>query len=342
MSGIVTSVFSMPPFVGSVVGVGDELPVVRAEDIHGLVDTADLIEPVRSALADVSSGLGESGVLTFAPLGPLGDVQVKTAWLPGHRYFTVKVATWFTARGAASGSPTDGYVAVHDARTGEPVVILRDEHHLTDVRTAAAATAAITALARPDASRVGVLGTGTQAYLQAVAAVEINGCTTVTVWGRRPDQASRLRDDLAIRCPGTTITAADTPEAVVAAADVVVTATASRVPLVRGDWLRRGQLVVSLGADDPAKHELDPHCFRRADRVIVDSVADTPRLAGDLHAAVADGAVSVADLVELGGVLGGRDPGRGDAEQIVIVKLIGLGAQDLAAAEVAVRKLAVR
>ena len=305
------------------------------------MDIRDLLEPVRCALADFSLGTGHAGVITFAPAGPDGDVHVKTAWLPGGRYFAVKVATCFAARTRAHGGPADGYLAVHDAQTGTPVAILRDEHYLTDLRTAAAGAATISALARADSQRLGVIGTGTQARLQAAAACEVADLRRIRIWGRNPERAAGLRDSLAVQLPGTVAEAAQTAALAVADADIVVTATTSREPLVCGRWLVPGQHVVAVGADDPSKAELDAECFRRADIIAVDSRQQTPQLAGDLRAAIATGAAHASELTEIGDIIAGRAPGRRSGDQITVAKLIGLGVQDLAAAEIALRKLGI-
>jgi ornithine cyclodeaminase len=317
------------------------LPVLAPEDLRAAVSLRDLLEPVRCALADFSRGDGHAGVITFAPAGPDGDVHVKTAWLPGGRYFSVKVATWFTGRAHAHGGPADGYLAVHDARTGEPVAILRDEHYLTDLRTAAAGAATITALARAGSRQLGVIGTGTQARLQAMAACEVAAIRRIRVWGRNPERASGLCGTLARQHPEIAVDVAPTAAAAVAGADIVVTATTSREPVISGSWLVPGQHIVAVGADDPGKAELDPECFRRADVVAVDSRHQTPRLAGDLRAAIEAGAVELSGLTEIGDVIAGRARGRRSDDQVTVAKLIGLGVQDLAAAQVALRKLGI-
>ncbi|MQY06937.1 ornithine cyclodeaminase family protein [Actinomadura macrotermitis] len=285
----------------------------------------ELVEPVARALAGFSAGLGEAPITVFAPAGDQGDVHVKSAWMPGRPVFTVKVGTWFAARRPPSG----GYIVVHDATDGEPLALLRDEHHITDVRTAAAGAVAARELALADAAALAVIGTGVQAYLQALAVCAMRPIEAVTVSGRNNDAARRLCSALQARLPDAAISVAAAEQAV-RRADVIVTATASRQPVLEGAWLRPGQHVTAVGADDPGKAELDVACFRRADVVVVDSRDLTPRFAGDLRAAIDQGATGID--AELGEVVSGR-PGRTAPDQITVAKLIGLGVQDLAAAE---------
>lgn len=130
-------------------------------EIRDAVGLAELIQPVGRALAEFSQGRGETPIVVFAPAGQDGDVHVKSAWLPGMPVFTVKVAAWFAARAAAGRPAHSGFIAVLDAATGDLRALLRDDHHLTDLRTAAAGAVAARLLARSDARTVGVLGTGT-------------------------------------------------------------------------------------------------------------------------------------------------------------------------------------
>lgn len=305
-------------------------------EIRAAVGLAELIEPVAHALAEFSQGRGESPVVVFAPAGQDGDVHVKSAWLPEMPVFTVKVAAWFAARATVDRSASSGFIAVLDAATGDLRALLRDEHYLTDLRTAAAGAVATRLLARPNARTVAVLGTGTQAYLQVLAARTVRPVDTVLIWGRNQDAARQL----AARLPELSAVVVADQESAVRQADIVITATSSRQPILRGQWLAPGQHVTAIGADDPGKAELDPACFARADLLVVDSRRDTPRIAGDLRAAVDAGAVQAEGIhAELGELVLGRHPGRTDKAQLTVAKLIGLGVQDLASADVALRRL---
>jgi ornithine cyclodeaminase len=138
--------------------------------------------------------------------------------------------------------------------------------------------------------------------------------------------------------PDVSIISAATPEEVVRRASVIITASASAEPLIQGAWLRPGQHITALGADDPQKCELDSASLLRADRLIVDSLTQTARH-GDIYRALSRGELSTNNIHgELGQVLAGILPGRTTDDEITIVKLIGLGIQDLAAAEVALAR----
>lgn len=314
--------------------------LIDADTVRQAVTLSDLIEPTAAALAEFSQGLGEAPVIVFAPQDSAGDVHVKSAWLAGHAIFTVKVASWFAARAAQGCSAASGHIAIHSASTGDLVAVLQDEHYLTDIRTGAAGAVAASLLARPGSTRLAVLGTGVQARQQVAAACLVRPIDTVVIWGRRAAAAEAMRADILHDCPELNVLVAADARSAVRGADIIVTATASRDPILQGAWLEPGQHVTAVGADDPAKAELDPACFARASIVVVDSRDSAPVFAGDLRHAIGTQAISRQGIhAELGEILNGRRPGRQDARDITIAKLIGLGVQDLTAAEVVLGRL---
>ena len=326
-----------------------QIPVYDADAIRAALAVADLIEPVAAAFVAYSRGEGETSVAVLYPSdrGPAaGDAHVKSATLRGRPVFTVKVATWFAATAAARAARSEptggGLVAVFDAETGDALAVLHDEHALSDFRTAAAGAVVARALVPETARVAGVVGTGVQAELQVLALASVRRVEVVHVWGRDPERAAVLASRLRVQLSHVTVRVATSPRAVVEAADVILTATASREPLVEGAWLRPGQHVTAVGADDATKCELDAAVLRRADRLVVDSRELTLRY-GDVYRAVSRGELTLdaarTTPVELGEILDGRAPGRRSAEEITVAKLIGLGVQDLVAAEVTLARL---
>ncbi|WUT49337.1 ornithine cyclodeaminase family protein [Streptomyces pseudovenezuelae] len=238
-------------------------------------------------------------------------------------------------RARRGGTPGSGVVAVFDAATGDLRALLDDEHHLSDVRTAAAGALAARMMARRDSRVLGVIGTGTQAYLQTLALADELPLRDVRVWGRRGSHVQSLAAALHARRPDLRVIGVDSAQAAFGGADVVVTAASSTKPLVRPSWLTPGVHINAVGADDPTKAELTSDSLKRADRIVVDS-RELTAVHGDLSRLAEEGRRVDA---ELGEVLAGSAPGRENDEEITICKLIGLGVQDLAAAEVALDML---
>jgi ornithine cyclodeaminase len=129
-------------------------------------------------------------------------------------------------------------------------------------------------------------------------------------------------------------------EAAVRRSDVLITTTLAREPIVHGDWLREGQHITAVGADDPTKCELDVTALKRA-RVFVDSL-DSAATNGDVGRAIRAGQYALQEVSgEIGEVLAGSKTGRISGQDITIAKLVGLGAQDLVAAEVSLNHLGI-
>jgi ornithine cyclodeaminase/alanine dehydrogenase-like protein (mu-crystallin family) len=315
------------------------LRIISAGELRANVCFEDLIEPVSTAFQQSSAGLAENGLIVMFPAArpDLGDVYVKAGALRGHAVFVVKVSPWFAAN-RDRGDGQGGFVAVFDTNTGRTLAILVDEHYLSDIRTAAAGALAARAFAPDHVRTAAVLGSGTQAYWQPQALYRERPFHTLVVWGRDSQKAEALTARLQPELPNVEMRVSTDLEATVRGADVLITATSSVHPLIRGEWLRKGQLITAIGADDPTKCELDVATLARA-RVFVDSL-DATAANGDIHRAIQRGAYSLSQVAgEIGEVLAGRLPPRNSRDDITIAKFVGLGVQDLVAAETALEAL---
>ena len=313
--------------------------VVSAEDLRAKIRFEDLIDAVSRAFQDASAGLAENGLIVLYPADrpELGDVYVKTGVLRGHKVYIVKVSPWFAinvARGRAQG----GFIAVFDSTTGQTLALLNDEHYLSDIRTASAGALAARLFAPAHVETAAVLGAGVQAYWQTKALYRERPFEKLLIWARDLQKAEHLRSQLAETLPEIEIGVSRDIECTVHSAEVLITATMARDPLVCGDWLREGQHITAVGADDPTKCELDAKALNRA-RVFVDS-RETAVANGDIYRAIQQRAYAVGDISgEIGDVLLGKNAGRTSNREITIAKLVGLGAQDLVAAERALELL---
>ena len=205
-----------------------------------------------------------------------------------------------------------GAVLLHDGATGELRALL-NASPITEIRTAAVSAVATRALARPDARVVAVLGGGVQARSHAVAMRAVLPDAELRTWSR---------------------SGGGSPEAVLREADVVCTCTSAREPILRREWLKPGAHVNAVGSSVPTARELDEATVREA-TLVVDRRESAVNEAGDLLlAGLGDDAIAA----ELGEVLVGEHPGRTGADELTVFKSLGLGVEDLAAAEVVVRK----
>ena len=301
--------------------------ILRETDVRAALDMAACIDACERAFVAYSTGGAETPAVIHldVPDGG-GEVHVKAGFLHGEPFFAVKTSSGFTG---VDPPAIDGLVMVFDARTGAPAAFLLDNGYITDLRTGAAGGVAARYLAPDQVERVAVIGTGLQARYQAEALRVVRpGFTSVRVWGRDAGHADSCVDDLRQRLgSAVTVARADDVESAVDGADVVVTCTAAREPLVQASWLAPGAHVTAVGSDGTGKQELDAEILRRADVLAVDSLAQAAALGELQHAPDQHDRAT-----ELGGICGGSAPGRTSGSQLTVCDLTGLGVQDVAAA----------
>lgn len=315
-----------------------DVRVLTEPDLRALVpldlEAVQAVEAAFTALA--GGGVVMPPVLSMELPAVKGEVDVKTAYIPGVDSFAIKVSPGFFDNPRLGLPSLNGLMILFSARTGLVEALLLDNGYLTDMRTAAAGAVAARHLA-PPVDTAGVLGTGAQARLQVQAAHLVRPFRRVLVWGRDAARAEACARDLAACLPIEVAVEPD-PARLVAACQLVVTATSARAPILQADWLHPGLHVTAMGADQAGKNEIDPAAFGRLDRYVADRLSQCESL-GDLRAARAAGTVPDGlAAVELGAVIAGSAAGRPSPAAITLCDLTGTGAQDTAIATVAVRR----
>ena len=270
-------------------------------------------------------------------IGEAGTLLLMPAWRAGAR-LGVKTVTIFPGNGAQGLPGLHSTYLLFDARTGVPLAQL-DGNEITSRRTAAAAALAASFLARADARRLLVLGTGRVAALLADAMRCVRPIDTVQVWNHRPASAHALAAEL--RAAGFAADATDDLAQAVAAADIVSCATLSTAALVRGVWLRPGAHLDLIGSFTPQMREADAECFARC-RVFVDTDEALAK-SGDLLEAIGAGAFG-ADRLQgtLAQLCRGARAGRIAAGERTLFKAVGSALEDLAAAELEIGRASCR
>lgn len=313
--------------------------LIGSATLRSAISFEDLLEPTVQAFKESSSGNSQSEAFVLFPgrAREDGDVHVKAGVCRGRSIFIVKAAPWF-AHNVEFGKPQGGIISVFDSQTGYLRAQIEDEHYLSDIRTAAAGAVAARYLATKSVRVAAVLGSGVQAYWQSLALFHERPYQELRVHARAPEKAAALAKRLAPRLQGVTITVAASAQDAVRDAQVIITATSSAEPVLLGAWLKPGQHVTAVGADDPFKCELDAAALQRS-RVFVDDRKATIK-AGDVFRAITLGEYDESLLAgEIGQVIAGSVPGRENAEQITIATLVGIGAQDVAACEEALHRV---
>ncbi|MES1943753.1 ectoine utilization protein EutC [Salinisphaera sp. PC39] len=298
------------------------------------------------AVADGFARLGR-GEVTLPPILGLeipdanGAADAKAAYVRGWDRFAIKVSTRFFDNPRIGLPSAGGMMAVLDAGTGRVEAVLLDNGYLTTVRTALAGALAARHLAPERVATVGVLGAGGQARWQLRALRLVRDFRRVFVYGRDPERAKACAREMAGELDRD-VTAAESAEAAVRGADVVVTTTPATAPLVRAEWLGPGQHITAMGSDAGHKNELDPAALAAADVLVCDAVAQC-RERGELRHALAGGTLPDTDNVrELGAIVAGAVPGRENQDQLTVADLTGVGVQDTAIARLALDRAEAR
>lgn len=308
------------------------IPWITAEQIRRALPMRRAVEAMREAFIAVSEGRARIPQRIAIPVPEREGV---TLVMPGYMppdALGLKVVSVFP-HNPERGLPTiAALVVMLDPETGAPVAML-DGTFLTAWRTGAASGLATDLLARPDAESLALIGAGAQARTQLLAVCAVRPIRRVRVYSRTPDRArafvAAMRGEEGVP---EDIDVAPTPEAAVAEADVVCTATNSPTPVFDGRALRPGTHINAIGSFTLQMRELDEETFRRASRVVVDAREAALAEAGEVVWAIRQGILREQDLIELGEIAAGRQPGRRSAEEITLFKSVGLAAQDLVAA----------
>ncbi|MCZ7464796.1 ectoine utilization protein EutC [Rhizobium rhizogenes] len=262
-----------------------------------------------------------------------GEVDVKTAYVPGFEGFAIKVSPGFFDNPKLGLPSLNGLMILFSAKTGLVEALLLDNGYLTDVRTAAAGAVTAHHLSREDASTATIFGAGMQARLQLEALMLVRPIRSARIWARNHDRAQELAGDFS-REHDIEVTALPDPRAAIRGADIIITTTPSEKPILFADWLEPGQHLTAMGSDAEHKNEIDPGVFART-TYVADRLTQT-RILGELHHAIAAGRVMPdQQFAELGAIIAGKAQGRVNRDQITFADLTGTGVQDTAIANLA-------
>ena len=263
-----------------------------------------------------------------------GEVDVKTAYVPGIDGFAIKISPGFFDNPKLGLPSVNGMMVLLSSKTGLVEALLLDNGYLTDVRTAAAGAVAAKHLSRPDSSVASIFGAGVQAGLQLQALMLVRPITQARIWARDAAKAEVTATTLRERL-GIDVRAETDAANAVAGADIIVTTTPSTEPLIKAGFVSAGQHITAMGSDAEHKNEIAPAILRMADLYVADSARQTRRL-GELHHAISAGVMAAdTEVAELGQIIAGERHGRRAADDITIADLTGTGVQDTAIATLA-------
>lgn len=300
--------------------------VIPWEEMKVALESVDQVAAMEAAFRAYSEGravvppVGE--LILDEPGEPEGGVHIKYGYVRQEPDYVVKIGSGFPDH----DPPGNGLMMLFDRTSGAVKAVLLDEGHLTNARTGAAGALVAKHLAPRVVSCLGVIGTGVHARIQLEYLKDITPCRKVLAWGRDPERAKLLAEDLGEQ--GFEVQTVSTPDEVGEGANLIVTTTAAEAPLLT--TVRPGAHITAMGSDTESKQELSPGLVALADVIVVDS-REQCELRGELARARDSGVDRFADAIELGEICAGR-AGRTSAEQVSIADLTGVAVQDHAIA----------
>lgn len=306
--------------------------VLNEHEVRELLDMPSCIEAMEEVLAALARGE------LFNPLRSIArppDAQTLLGLMPAYRAaptpaYALKEIVIVPDNPARGLDTHMGAVLLHDGETGELVAVL-NASAVTEIRTAAVSGAATRALGRPDARRVAILGAGAQARGHVHAMRAVLDDPEIRIWARRLEAAEKLAREV-----GATV--APSVDAALFGAEVVCTTTATVEPIVEKRWLARGAHVNAVGSCFPTTRELDTETVAHAS-FFTDRRESCLSEAGDYILAAAEGAIGPDHIkAELGEVLAGMHPGREHEDELTVFESLGIAVEDLASAELVVRR----
>lgn len=313
-----------------------KVKLLTEKEVAGLVDYSSAIRAVTQAFKAYARGQATMPPKVYLKLPGNSDFRAMPAYLARPGSCGLK---WVNVH---PGNPKYGLpsvmavIVINDPKTGVPLAIM-DGRLITKMRTAAAAAVAAKALAKTGSRRVGLVGCGAQADAQLLALAEVFRLTEVKVWGYLPQEASRFCRKMRLQLPGMRWQAAQTIKQCAHQADILVTITPSRRPIVKQAWLSPGVHINAIGADGPGKQELDPAILRSA-RVFVDDYEQAVH-GGEINVPVARRQYNPKHIQgNLGEVLLKRKTGRSSDKETTVFDSTGLAIHDVALGYEAMQK----
>jgi alanine dehydrogenase len=311
--------------------------VLSEKEVRRLTDIEELIEAMEKAHVQFSTGKAVMPVRQVVPLAEIkGRLTTMPAYLSEDKALGMKVVTFFQDNAGKNLPAILATVHLYSAETGQLEAIM-DGTYITAIRTACASAAATKVLANPETPVLGILGAGVQAASHIRALCQVRAVRVVRVYSPSGKSAEKLREELepVMRIK---IEPVKSAEDAVRGADLLVTATTAKEPILNAGWLKPGLHINAVGSHRPDLREIDAATMRAA-KLFVDSRDAIMAECGDVLLAIKDGAITENHAsVEIGAVLAGKKPGRTSSEEITLYKSVGIAVQDVAAARLVHRK----
>ncbi len=313
------------------------MQIFNLKQIKSVMEQIDITSSIEEGFVAYSQGkvvVPPVGELVFE--NPPADVHIKYGYIKDDDYFAIKIASGFYENYKINLPTSDGLILLFSQKDGTLASILLDECYLTDVRTAVAGQVAAKYMAPSKIDCIGVFGTGVQGRMQVEYLKTVIDCSNIIVWGRTQDHLDTYKRDM--EKLGYTVQTTLDPGEVTEKCRLIITATPSQTPLIDVKQIKPGTHITAMGSDTHLKQEIDSKILQKADRIVADSIEQCLSR-GEISKALQAGLIKKKDLIELGDVIAGRQPGRTSDEQITVADLTGVAVQDIQIAKAVYKAL---
>ncbi len=310
---------------------------IKDEDVKRLVTMREAMEAVEGAFAELARGRALMPLRSTMMLQRYGgSISLMPSYLEEAGVVATKIISIYP-RNPERGLPTSiAQVVVNDPKTGRFIAVM-EASYLTALRTGAVTGVAARYLAREDSRVAAIIGCGVQGRTQAWAVVESRNIEVLRCYDLSRERSRSFAEEVS-RELGVDVLPVETGREAVEGADIVVTATTSKTPVIRREWLGEGVHISAIGSFYPDHREIDTATVRDA-KVVVDSREAVLEEAGDLIIPLKEGAITEDHIyAELGELIIGLKPGRTRDDELTLFKSVGLAIQDSAVAALVIKK----
>lgn len=302
--------------------------LLNKEDVGRLVRMKEVIETVEEAYKAFNTGQVIQPAYTCIHLPPpRGEIDFKLGYCKANEIISMKASSGgFPTNPTEHGVPSGmGTILLFDARTCALLCVM-DGSLITGLRTGAAGAVSVKVLARKNAKTITSIGTGNQARMQIRAIREVMKIEEIHAWDHHPETLARYKVDIE-REFGIPVVIAHSKQDAVEQADILVTTTRGKGPLVEAAWVKPGTHIVAIGTDTHGKQELEPEIFKNA-RIVNDSISQCTEKGETWHP-LNQNIITESDIhAEIGEILLGKKPGRETNSEITIFDSTGMAIQD--------------
>lgn len=311
--------------------------VLSEQQVQSLIDIGELIAALKRAHVQYSTG---NAVMPVRLVVPLPQIQGRITSMPGFltddKALGMKVVTYFQENPKKGLPAILATIFLFSAETGK-IIATMDGSYITAIRTACASAMATEALANPRTPVLGILGAGVQAraHIQALTCVRKIEC--IRLYSPSRTSAAAIKKDMApqLNCA---IDVSDSAESVARHADLLVTVTTAKEPIIKPEWLKPGVHINAVGSHRPDLREIDGATLARA-KIVVDSREAIMAECGDILLALKEKSIGENAIhADIGEVLAGTKSGRNKSDEVTLYKSVGIAIQDVAAAHLVYRK----